>query len=89
MAMGARRADVLRLIVRQGIWLTAAGTALGLAGAAVTTRALSAVLYGISATDVLTFAGVSLVLAGVALLASFIPARRASKVDPIVALRYE
>jgi putative ABC transport system permease protein len=89
MALGARRADVLRSIVGQGAVLTSVGLALGLAGAWSLSRLMSALLFGVEATDIATFAAVSLLLAGMGLAASYLPARRASKVDPVVALRNE
>jgi ABC-type antimicrobial peptide transport system permease subunit len=89
MAMGARSGDVLKMIVRQGLRLTLIGMGIGLAGSFAATRVLSSLLYGIRPTDPATFAAVSLFMVGVAVLAAYIPARRATKIDPIVALRYE
>jgi putative ABC transport system permease protein len=89
MALGAKGTDVLRLVVRQGMSMTLIGLALGLVGAFMLSRVMVGLLYGVSATDPLTFGGVSLVLLGVAFLACLIPARRATRVNPIVALRTE
>jgi putative ABC transport system permease protein len=87
MALGARRADVLQLTVRQGLKLVGAGMILGLGAAFLLTRVMATLLYGISATDPMTFIGISVVLLAVAILASYVPALRATKVDPITALR--
>jgi putative ABC transport system permease protein len=89
MALGARELDVLRLVVGHGLTLAVIGLALGVAGALVLTRFLASMLYGIRPTDPLTYLGVCLLLTAVAIVASYIPARRASKVDPMEALRYE
>ncbi len=89
MALGADRAGVLMLVWRQGMTLAATGIAAGLAGAWVLTRAMTKLLIGVSATDPATYLIVVLLLAGVTLAACFVPARRALRVDPIAALRYE
>jgi putative ABC transport system permease protein len=89
MAIGASRADVLRLVLREGLKLILAGAALGLVGAFALTRLLSTMLYNVSVTDPLIFSSVVVVLISVSLAACYIPARRAMRVDPIVALRYE
>jgi putative ABC transport system permease protein len=89
MALGARRKDVLELVIGQGFKLTLIGVVIGIAGALGVTRLLASLLYGIKPTDPPTFVAVSLVLTAVALLASYIPARRASRVDPMAALRVE
>jgi len=88
-ALGAKPGNVLSILIWQGLRLVLIGLGVGLAFAILITRVLSRVLYGVRPTDLVTFAGVSLLLAGVAVLASYIPARRAAKVDPMVALRYE
>jgi putative ABC transport system permease protein len=89
MALGAQRSDVLKLVVGGGLKLVLIGVGIGLAAAFILTRVMSSLLFGVSTTDPVTFITISLVLISVALLASFIPARRATKVDPMIALRYE
>jgi putative ABC transport system permease protein len=89
MALGAQGRDVLRMILGQGLRLTLIGVAFGLLASVLLTRFLSSMLFGIGATDLSTFVSVALILTGVALVACFVPARRAAKTDPMVALRYE
>jgi putative ABC transport system permease protein len=89
MALGARTGDVLRSVVGQGMVMAALGAAIGVLVALASTRLLGALLFGVSATDLPTFVAIPLALGGVAFLASWLPARRAARVDPMTALRYE
>jgi ABC-type antimicrobial peptide transport system permease subunit len=89
MAVGANARDILQLILKHGLVLVLTGVIIGVAGALVLTRFLTTLLFGVTATDALTFVGVSLIFFVIAMCASLIPARRAMKVDPLVALRYE
>jgi putative ABC transport system permease protein len=89
MALGADRRDVLRMVLREAMNLAAAGVVLGLAGAFAAARLIQSLLFGVTPTDAVTFAGIAILLVVTALVASYIPARRATRVDPMVALRYE
>jgi putative ABC transport system permease protein len=89
MALGAERADVVRMVIGQGMRMAAVGTAMGILGAVALSRIISAQLYEVSAIDAGTYLAVSLLLLTVALVATYIPARRATAADPLVALRYE
>jgi ABC-type antimicrobial peptide transport system permease subunit len=87
LALGAGRIDVMRLVMRQGLLLAVTGAAVGLVGALIVSHLMAGLLYGVRPADPPTFAGVALLLMGVALFACYVPARRAMRVDPIVALR--
>ncbi len=89
MALGAERSRILLMVLRQGLELTAAGVVLGLLGAAALTRVMASLLFGVSAMDVATFVSVPVILIATAMLATYIPALRATRVDPVVALRDE
>jgi ABC-type antimicrobial peptide transport system permease subunit len=89
MALGAQRSDVLRLMLGDGMKMTLIGVAIGVVAALLVTRLMQNMLFGVSAADPLTFAAVAVILSGVALLACYLPTRRAMRVDPMVALRYE
>jgi putative ABC transport system permease protein len=89
LALGAQKNDVLRLVIKQGMKLSVIGIVIGLVASLALTRLINSLLYGVSPTDLPTFAGIALLLSLVALLACWIPARRATKVDPLIALRHE
>jgi len=88
-ALGAQQSDILRLVLKQGMMLTLVGIIAGLAGAAALSRVMGSLLFGVDSTDLLTFSTVAILLALIAFAACYIPARRAMRVDPLVALRYE
>ena len=88
-ALGASRGSILALVVRQGMMLTGLGVAMGLAGAAAASQFVASMLFGVSRLDPVTYLGVIALLAGVSVVACGVPARRASRVDPMIALRYE
>ena len=89
LALGAQRRNILQIVVRQGLSLALTGAVVGLVGALIMSHLMAGLLYGVRPADPLTFAGVALLLLVVAIFACYIPARRAMKVDPLVALRYE
>jgi putative ABC transport system permease protein len=88
-ALGASSSDVLRMVLGEGMKITLVGVGIGLAAALGLTRLITKMIYGVGANDPITFAGVAILLISVALLACYIPARRAMRVDPMIALRYE
>ena len=89
LALGAQRGNIMSQVLRQGLSLAIAGAAVGFVGAVIVSRLMAGLLYSVRPTDPVTFAGVAILLVGVALVAGYIPARRAMRVDPIVALRHE
>jgi ABC-type antimicrobial peptide transport system permease subunit len=89
MALGARPSGITGMVIKQGMVLTAIGVGAGLAGSLATTRFLAGFLFGVAPTDPITFAAISSVMAGIALLACYLPASRAMKIDPMVALRFD
>jgi len=88
-ALGAQGADVIGILMKETVWILAAGLVLGLAGAAAATQEISSMLYGLTPTDPSTFAVAAFLLIAAAAIAAYIPARRASQVDPVVALRHD
>jgi ABC-type antimicrobial peptide transport system permease subunit len=88
-ALGAQQSDILRLVLKQGMMLALVGIIAGIAGAAALSRVMGSLLFGVSSTDLVTFISVAVLLAIIAFVACYIPARRAMRVDPLVALRYE
>jgi ABC-type antimicrobial peptide transport system permease subunit len=89
LALGAGRQQIMAMVLRQGLWLAMAGAAVGLVGGLIVSHLMAGLLFGVRPTDPLTFVGVTLLLTAVALAACYIPAMRAMRVDPLVALRYE